>query len=104
MALDQDRERRYPFGRPITPRPPLRGLTKGLFVLGAYPSALHVAWTPPQGSGRKIKALAVDDEPTPFWDGLDEAERIAAWKEAVSFDSKRWGEIGPCGGLNGSTA
>jgi hypothetical protein len=49
-----------------------------LFVLGAYSSALHVRWTPPEQTKlRRIKALAVDNEPEPFWTGDDEPERIA---------------------------
>ncbi len=94
---------RYPFGRPVTscaldvtgPRP--------LFVLGAYPSALHVRWTPPAGApGGAIRAIPVDDEPEPFWTGGDEAERIAGWKATVGFVAA-WGEAEPVGHLNGSS-
>jgi hypothetical protein len=54
---------RYPFGRPVEPRRSFRN-RGGYFVLGAYPSALHVHWTAP--SGAEIAALAVDNEPAPF--------------------------------------
>jgi uracil-DNA glycosylase len=69
--------------------------------LGAYPSALHVCWTPPKG--KPVKALAVDNEPTPFWSGDDEVDRIADWKERVRYDEERWGTITSAGKLNGST-
>jgi hypothetical protein len=68
-----------------------------LFVLGAYPSALHVQWSPPPGRpGGKIKAIPVDNEPEPFWNGADAAERIRRWREA-EFDGT-WGhiDVSPC--------
>jgi len=61
-------------------------------VLGAYPSALHVAWTPPTGLGRRVQALPVFDEPTPFWDGADARGLLETWRSAVGFDST-WGSI-----------
>lgn len=93
---------RFPFGaevrsvsrNPDGPRP--------VFVLGAYPSALHVQWDPPSGASLKpIKALAVDNEPEPFWDGRDEEDRVAAWA-AEHFDASH-GRIRPAGRLNGSS-
>lgn len=90
---------RYPFGQPVTARPPTqhRG---GLFVLGAYPSALHVRWLAPDRT--VIAALAVDDEPVPFWDGDDQPQRIRAWKESVGFRPE-WGRAEPAGQVNGSS-
>ena len=38
-----------------------------MYVLGAYPSALHVQWAPPAVEGhslRPVRALAVDNEPS----------------------------------------
>lgn len=70
-----------------------------MFVLGVYPSALHVRWTLPEG-GRVVGALAVADEPTVFWDGGDEDELIARWR-AEHFDDA-WGTVGPATG-NGSS-
>jgi hypothetical protein len=92
----------FPFGAPVRRMPPSRTQPSAVFVLGAYPSALHVAWTPPPGSGlQHVRALAVDNEPTPFWDGADEAERVAAWS-AEHFDAA-WGVVRPAGaGGNGS--
>lgn len=100
----------FPFGGRSTPRsvrraerPPAKA-----FVLGVYPSALHVRWTPPKwakdvpGVG-VIGALAVADEPTVFWDGDDpdgEAE-VSAWRAAVGFRSGDepdcWGHVSPAG-------
>jgi uracil-DNA glycosylase len=73
-----------------------------VLVLGAYPSALHVAWTPP-APHRRIQAIAVDNEPEPFWNGADQEARVEAWKRAVKFDSARWGTVSVAGGLNGSS-
>jgi hypothetical protein len=72
-----------------------------VFILGAYPSALHVAWRLPEG--RPIRAMAVDNEPVPFWNGEREDEYIAQWKTAVGFGNKEWGEIASAGKLNGSS-
>jgi hypothetical protein len=92
----------FPFGQPLRPTIPAARGTRQCFVLGAYPSALHVKWKPPSGLGRTIAALAVDNEPEPFWDGQDEEVRIARWREAVGWTSA-WGEVGPVGRLNGSS-
>jgi len=92
---------RFPFGRPAGRRPP-RGPAgpAELAVLGVYPSALHVRWALPGGSAT-VGALAVDDEPTVFWDGADAAERIRSWRDAVGW-TEAWGTIGAAGG-NGSS-
>ena len=86
----------FPFGLPIEPRPPLAN-PGGLFVLGAYPSVLHVRWAPPSGNG--INALAVDNEPEPFWDGSDEADRVEAWKQSVGF-TLTYGTVSGAGARN----
>lgn len=58
-------------------------------VIGVYPSAFHVEWRAPThlGKGRGVKALAVDVEPTVFWNGDagDFAKRRQAWMKAVGF-------------------
>ena len=90
----------FPFGRPSTRRPPrCQSGQSALFVLGVYPSALHVRWRRPDGE--TIGALAVDDEPEVFWDGADAAERVAAWQDAVKW-SDGWGTVSLAGG-NGSS-
>jgi hypothetical protein len=91
----------FPFGRPATRRPP-RVPTSGsaaLFVLGVYPSALHIRWRRPDGA--VVGALAVDDEPTVFWDGADAAQRIEQWQQTVGW-APEWGAVGAAGG-NGSS-
>jgi uracil-DNA glycosylase len=92
----------FPFGRPVRPCKPASSEPRPAFILGAYPSALHVEWLPPGGHSR-IRAIAVDNEPEPFWNGADQDARIARWKRAVRFDPATMGEIGPAGKLNGSS-
>src|SRR3954447_13225402 len=92
---------RYPFGRPVGVCAPSSTGPRRAFVLGAYPSALHVRW---KGvAGDEISALPVDDEPEPFWTGTDEGERIDAWKSAIGFDAAAHGTVAPVGQLNGSS-
>ena len=75
-----------------------------MFVLGAYPSALHVRWIPPEGSQlRQVKALPVADEPTPFWNGGDARERVAAWIAAQAFDPAAHGTFAPAPKFNGTS-
>jgi len=54
----------FPFGAPVLARAPSADTARPLFVLGAYPSALHVRWTAPDGAS--IAAMPVDNEPEPF--------------------------------------
>jgi hypothetical protein len=88
----------YLFGSPMTPRRPSRVTRANWLVLGAYPSALHVRWLPPVG--RPISAVAVADEPEPFWEGADQDDRIDRWKEALPWDPT-WGQVASPGRLNG---
>lgn len=92
---------RFPFGVPVSRCAPSASSPRRVFVLGAYPSALHVAWLPPKPFER-VRALPVADEPEPFWTGTDEALRIAAWRERVGFRDA-WGAIATCRRLNGSS-
>jgi len=91
----------FPFGQPVLPCKPSRSGKTPLFILGAYPSALHVQWTPPQPY-RPIRAIAVDNEPEPFWTGAGEDARIEAWKAAVEWQPE-WGGVAAVGRLNGSS-
>jgi hypothetical protein len=68
--------------------------------LGVYPSALHIRWSLPDASAT-VGALAVDDEPTVFWDGADAVARIEDWKGEVGW-TEVWGTVGVAGG-NGSS-
>ena len=106
MATEPTVHGTFPFGRPNTARPlrkPESGNVDAL-VVGVYPSAFHVAWTPPPsldprpaGKRRRplISSLAVDVEPTVFWDGShpDPNELLDAWKSAVGFDPDRHGTV-----------
>lgn len=79
----------FPFGQPNTSRPMRRpnGSAK-VIVVGVYPSAFHVRWTAPQHlGGGSVAAMAVDVEPTVFWDGdgADFSQRVEQWKEATGF-------------------
>jgi hypothetical protein len=101
----------FPFGQPSTARPPRRPDGRArLLVLGTYPSALHVRWRVPQwavadlGLRAAVGALAVDVEPTVFWDGGSAAEQdelVGAWKDAVGFvdgdDRDCDGHVAPAG-------
>jgi hypothetical protein len=97
----------FPFGRLSTLRPPRRPTGPSrLFVLGVYPSALHVRWTPPAWAKSQlgidsIAALAVDNEPTVFWDGADATRHFDLWRAAVGFrdgdETGNWGHASPAG-------
>ena len=92
---------RYWFGRPIRPCTPSANSRRPVFVLGAYPSALHVRWHPP-GYRRAINAIAVDDEPVPFWSGTDERDQIEKWLASGTWKDS-WGKVSAAGRLNGSS-
>lgn len=94
---------RFPFGRPSTPRPPrVPDGAASAIVVGVYPSALHIQWTLPAWAHRpgvptSVRAIAVDDEPTVFWDGADAPSRVAQWIDQVGFqegdDEGQWGHV-----------
>ena len=96
---------RFPFGRPNSERPPRPAHGDAeLLVIGVYPSAFHVAWSPPpaadprDGSKRSrpfVGSLAVDVEPVVFWDGLNPspADLLVQWKAMVKFDPERHGTV-----------
>jgi hypothetical protein len=101
---------RFPFGDPSTPRPPRRpaGACKA-FILGVYPSAIHVRWDLPTWAHtehrRAVGALAIADEPTVFWDGDDDHALVEAWKERVGFrDGNGPGEWGHVRGVGNGTS
>lgn len=80
----------FPFGRPVMPVEPRKSKANEAFVLGAYPSALHVNWTP-RGS-KNIQALPVENEPSPFWTGDDAAQHFKRWLEDIRWDDS-WGSV-----------
>lgn len=83
----------FPFGRPNTIRPARFAAVKPqATIVGVYPSAWHIAWKAPESSRCEdrvgsVKALAVDVEPTVFWDGAsdDFGIRLAKWRDDVGF-------------------
>src|SRR4051794_6938658 len=88
----------FPFGSPVLPCAPSASQPRKIFVLGAFPSAVHVRWAGPEGT--KIGALPVDNEPEPFWDGLDAEARVEKWKTDIGFQ-EAWGTVKA--GLNGGS-
>lgn len=91
----------YLFGTPVRPARPSATGQRDVFVLGAYPSALHVRWSIP-GGPLSIRAVAVADEPEPFWTGHDEHDQIKRWKSLVGFQASL-GQVAGCGRMNGSS-
>ena len=89
----------FPFGHTSGRCQPRRVSPAEAVVLGVCPSALHVRWIGPQ---QRVAALAVAEEPWPFWTGEDDAERVAEWRRAVGW-SPEWGSAEPAGRLNGSS-
>jgi hypothetical protein len=81
----------FPFGRPVVRRRPSAKSKRRVYVLGAYPSALFIAWWSPARKG--VRALPVDNEPTSFWNGTDEKAQIDAWRKIVHFRVGEWGEV-----------
>ena len=83
----------FPFGRPPPrrrPRRPREGESTEAFVVGVYPSALHIGWRlpawfhPPAAPLRRlVTALTVNVEPHPFWDGADHELLVSRWKAKV---------------------
>lgn len=66
-----------------------------MFVLGAYPSGLHVTWQAPASLGLAqpvVKALIVDNEPEVFWEGQGGQELFSHWRSTVGFDAE-WGTV-----------
>lgn len=90
---------RFPFGALVHACGANEPDQSDAFLLGAYPSAVHVRWSPPAHSGhRPVNALAVGNEPEVFWQGADSEERVERWK-AEHFDPA-WGEV-TAAALNG---
>lgn len=94
-------DRHFLFGAPVVPAKPVANGQRDVFVLGAYPSALYASWWGPDSS-LLVRAVAVDNEPEPFWTGDDQAVRISAWADKIGF-RREWGSADPCGRSNGSS-
>ncbi len=76
---------RFPFGRYVKPVLPTASGRRRVFVLGVYPSAIHAKWRDPKGN--LWPALAVDNEPEPFWTGEDAKERVTAIAKDVPTEA-----------------
>jgi hypothetical protein len=90
----------FPFGQSSGRCQPRRVAQAQALVLGVYPSALHIRWTHPERDC--IRALAVAEEPWPFWAGEGETDRVDQWRQAVGWRPE-WGTAAPVGRLNGSS-
>lgn len=103
-AVREENRQTFPFGAPVLPRPPSSVQSHQVYLLGAYPSGLHVRWTAPDlptVKKRTVQALLVDNEPTPFWNGAGQGDLIANWQERVSWQPDH-GEVRvPRPGVNG---
>lgn len=95
---------RFPFGTVSTRRSPSADGPRPVFVIGAYPSALHARWIPPEGSTlRQVKALPVADEPSPFWNGTDASDLVREWIATNDFDPATHGSFFPAPKFNGTS-
>ena len=88
----------FPFGQPNTVRPMRRPVRPArALIVGIYPSAFHVAWSPPGTTSRRplIGSLAVDVEPTVFWNGAEPSPEVLLdqWKTEVGFNESRHGTV-----------
>lgn len=101
----------FPFGQPNAVRPlwPASSGKAMALVVGVYPSAFHVRWSPPPDADDRppaqrrrpyVASLAVDVEPRVFWDGQTPSpnDLLNQWKKAVKFKDS-WGTVQP--GHNG---
>ncbi len=98
-VMAHDLEGVFPFGAASGRCEPRRVSDASAFVLGVYPSALHVQWTHPEA---RVAALAVAPEPWPFWPGEDQEHQVHAWQAEVGWQEE-WGTVRPAGRLNGSS-
>jgi hypothetical protein len=90
----------FPFGRRNSVRPARTADRSEVVVVGVYPSAWHIGWRAPanlvtQNRRGAVAALAVDVEPTVFWDGDadDFGQRLALWKTDVGFLDGKHGTV-----------
>jgi hypothetical protein len=77
----------YPFGQPVGPVSWRQPGPKPALIIGVYPSAVHARWIGPDGTG--IRALAVADEPEPFWTGHSAEPKIATVAATVPAEAGR---------------
>src|SRR5207244_2622962 len=58
-----------------------------VFVLGVYPSAVHARWHDPDGN--MWPALAIDNEPEPFWTGEGAESKLARLARSIPPEAGR---------------
>ena len=79
----------FPVGAPIQPVTWQHPGPKPVMIIGVYPSAAHARWVDLDGRTR-IRAVAVANEPEPFWTGQDTEDHIAtevtieSWEEVTA--------------------
>ena len=96
----------FPFGAPNLACPPTKSVEAAdVFLVGVYPSALHVWWQAPQwytpapAASGILGSVAVDREPAVFWRGgkRDRDRHVQAWKSRIGFregnEPVEWGTI-----------
>jgi hypothetical protein len=86
----------FPFGQPVRKVCQADRISKKVFVLGVYASAVHARWVDDEGK-TIITALAVDSEPEIFWKGENAEEKIAK----ISIPKGAGKLIPPSKGMNG---
>jgi hypothetical protein len=85
---------RFPFGQPVTWQHPG---AKPVLIIGVYPSTVHARWVDANGR-TQIRAVAVANEPEPFWTGQDADTHISAVAATVPGAA---GRVVPAPGHNG---
>lgn len=105
---DKSRWGCFPFGQPNTVRPIRMAGKTEVLVVGTYPSAWHVTWSAPSFARSgcltgRVAAMAVDVEPTVFWNG-DKADFTACLEKWVSAVRFRAGNSLRCDGYIKSTS
>jgi hypothetical protein len=77
----------YPFGQPVGPVIWRQPGPKPVLIIGVYPSAVPARWI--GADGRSIRAVAVADEPEPFWTGHSAETKIATVAATVPAQAGR---------------
>lgn len=88
---------RFPFGQPVQPVTWQHPGPKPVLIIGVYPSAVHARWVDANGH-TQIRAVAVANEPEPFWTGQDADTHVSAVAATVP---DAVGQLVPAPGHNG---
>ena len=82
----------FPFGQPVQPVSCGQPGNRDCLVIGSTPSSLCMRWRVP--GGKLVQGFAIDNEPSPFWDGHDQDALLKIWKQTVCWQPT-WGDVGP---------